>query len=77
MYGNQSHLLMSNGLTSEKITSLREQNINQKNFKFSKTQLIQFATIFIILISLSHSVFAGSKNPKLAGGNGNASGRPN
>ncbi len=77
MYGNQTHLLISNNLTSAKITSLREQNLNQKNSKLSKVQLIQFATILLIFISLSHSVFAGSKNPKLAGGNGNATGRSN
>ncbi len=77
MYGNQSHLLISNNLTSTKINSLREQNLNQKNTKISKAQLIQFATILFIFISLSHSVFAGSKNPKLAGGNGNATGRSN
>lgn len=77
MYGNQSHLLMSNSLTTEKVNSLRRQNIHQYNFKISKTQFIQFVTTFIIFISLSHSVFAGSKNPKLAGGNGNATGRSN
>jgi hypothetical protein len=77
MYGNQTHFLTATKISENKISELKLQNLKQKNTVVTKSQLIQFATLIIIYISLTQSVFAGSKNPKLAGGNGNATGRSN
>lgn len=65
MYGSQFHF---------QATQLQKSEVTQAKFSFPKINFKNFTLISILIISTKLS-FAGSKEPKLAGGNGNATGR--
>jgi hypothetical protein len=73
MYGSHFHAQQSLTFTrpsTQELTKMisikKEKNVNRKCL---------FGFLFFIAISLSSLSFAGSSQPKIAGGNGNANGR--
>ncbi len=71
MYGNQTHFLLSQSATNSKIKNL------EKSKKRARSSRFEIMLILTVLCLFNLSANAGSKNPKLAGGNGNAKGRVN
>lgn len=68
MYGQFHH---AQSIRTERSTHAKA-NIFLGNEKQKKTV---FISLLLVCLSVSTASFAGSKQPKLAGGNGNAQGR--
>jgi len=72
MYG-QFHTFQSSHAKNFSITKKNQKNLTGK--AANKKQVIVFLSILLVVCLASTSSFAGPKQPKLAGGNGNANGR--
>ena len=72
MYGSQFHLEQTLN-TKRFSTSQLEKNISITNTKNKKSWLM--TGLILIGLSMSTMTFAGSSQPRLKGGNGNANGR--
>lgn len=73
MYGSQFHF--EQAINVKKLsTSLLETNVSQSTSEKKKSNWLMFGLV-ILGLSLSTMTFAGSSQPRLPGGNGNARGR--
>jgi hypothetical protein len=77
MYGSQNHFAQSTEIARLKMTEFSSKYQNEYRKKASSKEVMQTLFSMLFLIILSTSVFAGSSQPKLKGGNGGANGRPN
>jgi hypothetical protein len=77
MYGSQSYLLISNEANLLRAKNLNEINLKQKNSQFTFLKAAQLSCFISILILATNVSFAGPKEPKLSGKNGNSTGRSN
>lgn len=67
MYGSQTHFEQNQKIESLKNRNFKKSKITSKDLKIIITTMA--------LIAVANISFAGPKQPKLAGGNGNAQGR--
>jgi hypothetical protein len=75
MYGSQFHFQQATQISSLKKNEFVSQIKNDYKKTVKLTDFIKFLSMILIVAFISTALFAGSSQPRLAGGNGNANGR--